>query len=141
MFPQPLVVSVGASRSLRNVLIALHLLAGSALAVAALPPVWQLAGALALCLSAWHCVRRRPPVGLRCSREGLLARATAEGWQELRLAHPLVVLPGFCLITLRPPAGRPAGALLITADSIDAQEFRRLRVWLRWRAENMKRPG
>lgn len=141
MFPLPLVVDVGASRSLRNGLIALHLLAGGALAVSALAAHWQLAGALALCLSAWRRTRQRPPVRLRCSRDGKLARASAEGWQEQQLAHPLVVLPNFCLITLRPTAGGPAGALLILTDSLDAQGFRRLRVWLRWRAESTKRPG
>lgn len=141
MFPLPMVVTVGASRSLRNGLIALHLMVGGAMAVSALPPVWPIAGTLALCLSAWHCIRQRPSVVLRCSREGTLARTTAEGWQEQRLGHPMVVLPGFCLITLRPPAGGPASVLPILTDSLDAQDFRRLRVWFRWQAENMKRPG
>lgn len=141
MFPLPLVVSVGASRSLRHGLIALHLLAGCALAVSALPLAWRLAGMLVLCLSAWRRTRPRPPVELRCDREGKLARATAQGWREQRLGQPLVVLPGLCLITLRPAAGGPAHGLLIPADSLDAQAFRRLRVWLRWRAANLKRPG
>jgi toxin CptA len=139
MFPLPLVVTFGPSPALRRGLIVLHLLAASALAVSALAPAWQLACALALCLSAWRCTRRRPPLRLRCGGDGTLAQATAAGWQQRTLGHPLVVLPLFVLLPLRKPSGGPAHWLLIPADSMDAQEFRRLRLWLRWRAQRPDR--
>jgi toxin CptA len=139
MFPLPLVVTISPSRALRRVVITSYLLAGGAVAVSALAPVWQAAGFLALGLSAWHYARPRPLTRLRCDREGKLAWATQAGWCELQIVPPLVALPGLTLVSMHDPVGGRRNTLLILADSIEAQDFRRLRLWLRWQAEGSSR--
>ncbi len=135
MFPLPLVVAIGPSRILRRAVITLYLLAGGALALSALAPIGQAAGFLALGLSAWHCTRPRPQTRLRCERDRKLMRGTEAGWCEVQIVPPLVVLPGLTLASMHDPVGGRRNTLLILADSIEAQDFRRLRVWLRWQAE------
>lgn len=92
-----------------------------------------------MCLGAWHRFRLRTSVRLRCGREGKLAREAADEWREQQILPPLIVLPKLSLVTLRDLTGGSKSMLLIAGDSTDAQSFRRLRVWLRWRAEDMKR--
>lgn len=110
----------------------LHLLAVSALWLAALPVDLQVPGTAAMLLSLWHHRRPRAPRVLRCHNDGKLETRTGDDWVVLSLEKPLVSLPWLTVIRYRqPPAKRPA-TLVIAPGALPAEDFRRLRVWLRW---------
>ena len=131
MFPLPLRVTLEPSRRLRRGLIGLHLLAGAALWLAALPALVQVAGTGLLVVSlAWH-LRPQPALSLRCGRRGELALRQGETWQTLDQFQAPLVLPALTLLRYR--TGRSTQSRVILADCLPQEDFRRLRVWLMWR--------
>ncbi|HOI52842.1 MAG TPA: hypothetical protein PLN02_10730 [Azonexus sp.] len=76
------------------------------------------------------------PCRLRLERDGSVSLAQAGG-DEFRQAYCLpgaTVHPALCVFRLREAGGGQTHVVLVTGDSTSADEFRRLRVFLRWRA-------
>jgi toxin CptA len=141
MFPLPLVVEVGDSRQRKRYLMGLHSAAAVGVLLAGLPLLAQVASCLALGLSLAYYWRPTPPTRLRCHRDGAFEIWHAAEWRSARLDDASVIWPGF--ICLRHSQARRRGrCLLVLPDSIPAADFRRLRIWLRWRSEReaAKRP-
>ncbi len=132
---------LGPSRLLAGLLGSTHILAAGGLWLAPLPLAWALACSLALSAHLVWLVRLhawRSGAGalidlellddcsvLVCSRTGPRERYRIAA--SSFVSRPLVVL------NLRSGVGRRTRRVLIAADSLDAESFRRLRVWLRWR--------
>jgi toxin CptA len=118
-----------------------HVLAGAALWLAAVPVVYALACSVALSLHlAW--VGRRDAlrtdahalIELDVLEDGLVSACTRAGVRcAYRVGGSSFVSPLLTVLNLRPEGGRWTRHILIAADSVDAESFRRLRVWLRWR--------
>lgn len=101
-------------------------------------PVWLIAG---LVLSVWLLTalawrRLRPPfVALRLLSDGRLEGQLPRTTDFL----PLCCLPGatvhplLTVLRLKPESGGPIRVLVVVGDSTGADDFRRLRVFLRWR--------
>jgi len=54
-------------------------------------------------------------------------------WQQARILPTTYVSPVLSVINVRVPPRTRARHMVIAADSLDAEAFRRLRVWLRWK--------
>lgn len=128
-----LILRVRPSRRYRWAHGVAHLLAAVALGWAALPLTVQCLGLLAL---AGHLLWRRLPGErrLRCGDDGQLAVASGDTWQSVTLCPDSQVLPWLIVLRYRPAQARYARTLPILGDSLPPEDFRRLRVWLRWRA-------
>jgi len=59
-------------------------------------------------------------------------------WHEAVLLGSSFVAPHLTVLNLKPAGGRLAKHLVILPDAIDAEDFRRLRVWLKWRCSKME---
>lgn len=134
MFPLPLVVEVGDSRQRKRYLALLHCAAATGIVLAGLPLPAQAASCLTLGLSLAYYWRPTAPARLRCHRDGTLEIWHEADWRMARLDDASVIWPGF--ISLRHVLTQErGGTLLVLPDSMPAADFRRLRVWLRWRSE------
>lgn len=134
MFPLPLTVTLSPSRHLRWAILALHALALAATWLARLPAPLQpvLSGLLGMSVIG-HWYRRQAPTSLRCGKDGQLSQRMGNEWTPVELAAPPIVMPTLTLLRLRVPGQKRPRPLLILPDSLPAQDFRRLRVWLRWK--------
>ena len=141
MFPLPLVIRVGPSGRLRLLLAALHLLAGLALWLAALPLHVQLAGSVILLLNLAHNLRPSTSVTLRGTEKGLLEMRKNQEWQPLHDLGIGLLLPGIVQLRFRKPDSKRKCSLAILPDSMPADDYRRLRVWLQWLAGKRERRG
>jgi len=118
-----------------------HLLAAAALWLAPLPAGWALACSLALLVHLAFALRRHAwlsgagaLVELEVSDDCSVSACSRTGnWERCQIAGSTFVSPALTVLNLRCRAKRERRAVLIASDSLDADSFRRLRVWLRWR--------
>jgi len=129
------------SRSLTGLLAGVHVVGAGALWLAPLGATWAVAGSLALGghfvwvlrQHAWRSASGSV-VELELREDcSVSARSRAGRWLGYRVSGASFVSPRLTVLNLRPDAGRRGCSVLITPDSLDADGFRRLRVWLRWR--------
>ena len=135
-FPLPLVIEIRDSRLLRLFLMNAHLAGIGALFFAALPPISQWSGAVLLMISLTLHFRPRPRFRLRGDGEGKLKVWQEGEWQPTRIANSSVVWPFCVVLRLTIANQRQFRSLVILPDSLPETDFRRLRVWLRWRLKH-----
>ena len=138
---EQLSLHLGCSRLLVLALSGAHVLAAVGLWLAPMPLAWGaigslgLAGHLVLVLrrDAWRTgARSTVELELRPDRS-VRARSPAGVWSDYRVAGSSFASPFLSVLNLS-PAGRGRGrTVLIARDDLDADSFRRLRVWLGWR--------
>jgi toxin CptA len=136
-----LALRLGSSRRLAQILGSAHFLAAAALWLAPLPVGLSLTGTLALSLHLVWVLRRhawRNAAGALIELEflddcSILAGSRAGMREAYRVAGSSFASPLLTVLNLRPEAGGRTRSVLILPDSVDADGFRRLRVWLRWR--------
>lgn len=129
------------SRHLAKMLGGAHLLAATALWLAPLPVGWALGCSLALLVHLALAVRRHAWLDAAGSLiqlelvDDCAVSACSRGgnWERYRIAGSSFVSPPLAVLNLRSGPGHRTRAVLIASDSLDADSFRRLRVWLRWR--------
>jgi toxin CptA len=138
---EKLSLHLGPSRLLGVLLGSAHVLAAGAVWLAPLPVGCALAasGAFAAHL-AWVLRRHafRSDAGASIELEllddcsvSVYSRAGVS--RAYRIAGSSFVSPLLTVLNLRTGIGHGARTVLIASDSLDADSFRRLRVWLRWR--------
>lgn len=125
--------TIHVSRRLVTLVLGLHGLAALGVVSADIDWPLQLAGLGLIAGSAILTLRQRPPVRLRCLADGslLVAEPTAD-WQPVELLPGSLVSPMCTVLRLR--VDGHARSVVVLADSLDGEDYRRLRVWLRWRA-------
>lgn len=133
MFPAHLVFEAKPSATARAMLLTLHLAGLAALLLALIPPEARLAGGALLGASLYAAWRRPRAPRLRARDDGTLERWRDNAWVPLRLRADSVALPW--IIVLRWREGRRSHSLALPVDALPAETHRRLRVWLRWRAD------
>lgn len=134
MFPLPLIITIHPSRRLRAALVGLHGLACAALGLAQLSLAITGIGLLLLSASLWYCTRPPPACTLRFHKEGTIEMLEGDGWTQVFPDGPPVILPGLLGIRLRTPDRKRPIFFSILSDCLDADQFRRLRVWLNWKS-------
>lgn len=137
--PSSLAFSVGRSRLLAGGLICAHLAAGALALVATAGPAWRLAIALAVCASLAHSLRAQgwsssaAAARVELQRDGGVRVIDRRGREyQARLTRSTMVTPWLVILVLATGRLRPARTLLVPLDSLPSDDFRRLRVWLRW---------
>ncbi|BAN35214.1 hypothetical protein SCD_n01388 [Sulfuricella denitrificans skB26] len=143
---ETLTIEVGPSRRLAGLLAGMHGFAAAVFWLAPLP-LWLAVSLMSVLLgSAWHTLRRD---GFRTLQHSLVAlRLDADcrcefqtrtgAWHEAALLGSSFVAPYLTVLNLKPASGRLVKHLVILPDAVNAEDFRRLRVWLKWRCSKME---
>ncbi len=114
----------------------MHALAAFSVFVLAWPLWLKSALMLPLAWSLWHTLRPNAILGLRLSETGQVDCLLA---QDLRvralIAHNSTVFAGLIVLRLRFEDAPGIKQLVLLPDSMSAEQFRQLRVFLRWRLD------
>lgn len=137
---KPLQATLLPSRRLAALLTAMHLLAVLPLALAPLDTVLRLALSLALVLSLLyygyrHGLRRSGAAvdSLHLAADGTFSVRLRQGdWQPVEVRGSSFVQPWLTVLHLGLAGQRRGLALVLLPDMLPREDFRRLRVWLRW---------
>jgi toxin CptA len=129
----------GRSPLLAGALIGTHVAAGALALAAPIDWRWRLAIAIGVCLSLVHSLREQGWwSGAGIARVELRADGSARlvdrhgRMHEARLTRSTMVTPWLVILVLATGRLRPARTVVVPADSLPSDDFRRLRVWLRW---------
>ncbi len=134
--PVQLDLSISISRHVRHAGQGAHALALYALSFTTLEPCPRGVLAIAILAAWWHFRRTMAgahgDVRIRLYRDGGWAISLrAERLRTARLMRPVFVHPSLTVLRFRLDDGSRHSVLLLP-DCVDADDFRRLRVWLRY---------
>lgn len=137
---KPATLILGASRWLAFLFLSMGAIAS--VSIILLPWAWWLKAILiagiiaAIARKTWcDAWRRHPssPVMIELDHAGKLWLATRNGMRyPAQVQGSTLVTAGLTVLNLKLEYGR--ASCVILPDAVDAEAFRRLRVWLRWRA-------
>ena len=139
MIPALLSISLKPSRTLAAILIVAHAASGILLALLPLPIWLKSVGTIIILIAAWHYVRHYALLNTRTAVRELRMLPDAKldiqcaDWQSARLIGEQFIHPLLTIIRCRIEHRRRPIAIVILPDMIDAESFRALRVWLKWR--------
>jgi toxin CptA len=72
---------------------------------------------------------------LELREDGTLAACTRDGrWREGTVAGSTFVTPWLTVVHVRLDGARHASSVLLLPDNVNREDFRRARVWLRWKS-------
>jgi toxin CptA len=128
------------SRYIAAVLTAAHAVAAATMLPLDLPIAGKLALVVLVVASLAHAIlqhallwSRRALTALELRDKGEVAVQTRDGeWHDARILGTSYVSPTLSAINLRVADARLARHILIVPDNCDPEQFRRLRVYLRW---------
>ncbi len=127
------------SRFLAALLITAHGAAFAALLPLTLPTWAKAALATLVLFSLVHHLRRNawlsaPSAGVALMLEGDRAMLSTRGGKQLtvQIRRDGLVTPFLTVLNVQPQGTRLARSIVILPDSLDAESFRQLRVWLKW---------
>lgn len=137
--PAPIRVELKPSRGFALLLATAHAAALVLLVLIPVPTLICVIGALAILASAYRSISRQ---ALRrgshavnalefSDRETVRIRTGNGVWHAASVLGSSTVGAGLTVLNLRVD-GRTTQHVVITADGIDREDFRRLRIWLRW---------
>lgn len=138
-----LTLEIGASRRLTYLVIAIHLIAGGALWLAELSWLYRVPIFMAIAISLGRYLKAgaRQAWKFRCRPDGNLDVRVADDWEEVRLLPDTLVLPWCGVVRYKRPARPRPETCVILPDSMNGDDFRRLRVWLKYRASALPASG
>lgn len=129
----PLPVFLKPSQRLLVIQSLAHLVAAGAVLATNLP-AWLVALLLLLTGASLARVRRPPPVAsLVLAGDGSIEIVGADGTASKAVVHPHTLVLSFLVVLLYSQQGR-LRSLILLGDSLPGEDFRRLRLWLRWRS-------
>lgn len=136
-------ISISPSVRLAIALCAAHLSAAGLLWLVPLPALAKGALTLAIAISLVYFLARdaalhaaKAIVALELKDGGGIAFRTRNGnWEESELSDSSYVSPGLTIVVLRERGTGRTRRAIILPDSVDARDFRRLRMWMRWKSE------
>jgi toxin CptA len=130
----PIFIELRRSRFLVFLLLLFHSLAAAC--ALALPWLLRLALLGLIGLSAWRSLQPSKIVGLRLSeRGGLDCLLTGSERTTALLLPDSVVFNQLIVLRMRIGEARRIVSIPLLPDSMSAEQFRMLRLWLRWRGE------
>ena len=133
-------IAIKPSALLAVALCTVHAACGAAIWLAPMP-LWLKAGiTMAMAASLVHSLSRKAAlhaaeaiVALEVREDGRISFLNRLGeWRECVLLGSSYVSPHLTILNLKPEGGRRTRHVVLVPDNVDAQEFRRLRTWLRW---------
>jgi len=127
----PLAISVKPSRHLWVIQSAAHLAAAAAVLASSLPS-WLAAMLLLLVGASLARMRRMSPLERLLLRgDGQLEVVGADGAASVARVHPHTLVLPFLVVLVYRQEGR-VRSLTMLGDSLAPEDFRQLRLWLRW---------
>ena len=133
----PLSVSPKPSRRLLLIQSLAHAVAAAAVLAATIPS-WLAAVLLLLIGASLARMRLVAPVAALLLRgDGRLETVGADGTASEAAVHPHTLVLSFLVVVLYRQDGR-LRSLTLLADSLAAEDFRQLRLWLNWRSTAAK---
>jgi toxin CptA len=140
-------VTLKSSLYLTIVLTTAHIASASLLILLALPLWTKVALAASVAMSLAHALRhhalrrnRTSPVALELHEDDRAAVQMRDGeWHEARVLPTTFVTPLLTVINLKLPGRLRARHVVIVPDGVRADDFRALRVTLRWRYRSARR--
>lgn len=142
-------ITIAPSVGLAAVLGIAHIAAAGLLWLVPIPVVGKAVLTLAIAISLVYFMARDAAlhaphsiVALEIRDGGQIAMQTRDGeWCEGELLGSSYVSPHLTIINLRPRGHWGTWRVLLTSDNVDAEDFRRVRLWLRWdRGESHRAP-
>jgi toxin CptA len=123
------------SRLLAGALVSAHGLAGAAAWISLSGWVQYLAwGAILASLAQALLRAAHPALSLELNEDGRASWRNRDGiWHEGRLGRSHFVSAALAVLELETAGLRRRKRVILMADSVSPEDFRRLRVWLRWR--------
>lgn len=139
-------ISVSPSVRLAVVLCLTHLFAAGLLWLVPIPALAKGVATLAIAFSLIYFLARDAAlhaasaiVALELKDRGGIAFRTRDGtWVESELSASSYVSPALTVVVLQPRGRGRTRRAIILPDSVDARDFRRLRMWMRWRDGGME---
>ncbi|NJD34959.1 MAG: hypothetical protein FIA96_09030 [Betaproteobacteria bacterium] len=126
-------VSLKPSQRLRAIQSLAHLVAAGAVLAANLP-AWLAAGFLLLVGASLARMRRPLPfASLVLGGDGTIGIVGADGTASEAVVHPHTLVLSFLVVLLYRSQG-PLRSMTLLGDSLSEEDFRQLRLWLRWRS-------
>jgi hypothetical protein len=133
----PLSVSLRPSRRLLAVQVAAHAVAAGAVLASNLP-AWAAALLLLLVGASLARLRAQPPVASLILRgDGSFETVGVEGTASSAAVHAHTLVLSWLIVLLYRQQGR-LRSLTLLGDSLADEDFRQLRLWLRWRTSAEK---
>ncbi|MBX9812789.1 MAG: hypothetical protein K2Y16_14440 [Burkholderiales bacterium] len=81
-------------------------------------------------------------IAIEIKERGKISLQTRRGeWRECTLSGDSFVSSWLTILVLAEENRRRAKYVMITPDNVDHEDFRRLRVWLRWAGRRAAEPG
>lgn len=138
-------ISVGPSALIAVAVSAVHLAAACMVWLVPVPVLWQAVLTLAIAVSLIYFMARDAALHAASSivalelREGggIACRTRAGEWLECDLLDSSYVSPRVTVVNLRPRGWRRYRRVILVPDNVDSRDFRRLRMWLRWRSSTV----
>lgn len=134
-------ISVAPSVLIAFAISAVHLPAAALLWLLPLPVIVQATLTMACAISLIFFMGRDAAlhapgsiISLELKESGAIACQTRNGdWVECELLGSTFVSPQMTVINLRPRGWRRSRAVILVPDNVHPRDFRRLRIWLRWK--------
>ena len=108
----------------------MHLLAAASTWVLSWPVAVSLTVLISLSFIGYW--RRRRTLALEINVKGELSVQCDSNWREAKVLGSSLVLPYLAVLNLKVPNRSLPFYVLVFPDNVDAESFRRLRVWLKW---------
>lgn len=134
-------IPVSPSIRLAIALCAAHIAAAALLWLVPIPALGKAIFTLAIAISLVYFLARyaalhapRAIVALELKDGGGISFHTRGGkWVDCELLASSYVSPNLTIVNLRPRGRRGTRRVILVPDNVDARDFRRLRMWLRWK--------
>ena len=136
-------ISISPSVRLAIALCVAHLAAAGLLWLLPIPALGKGAFTLAIAVSLVYFLARDAAlhaanaiVALELKSGGGISFHTRDGkWVDCELSGSSYVSPRLTIVNLRPRGKRRTRHVILVSDNVDPRDFRRLRMWMRWKNE------
>jgi hypothetical protein len=122
------------SRRLTWAIVVMHAMAGCAVVLAGLSWAARLPFLVAIGIGLFASTRHSDTLSVRAQADGGLAVRAGDDWVPASVSADSMVLSWAIVLRLRLEGRRRMETRVILPDSLETEEFRRFRVWLKWRA-------
>ena len=142
-------ITIAPSMMLASALGAAHLAAAGLLWLAPLPELGKVIVTFAIAISLIYLLARdallhatHSIVALEIRDGGEISIQTRTGkWIECGLLGSTYVSPRLTIVSIRPQGGWASRHVILVPDNVDPRDFRRLRMWLRWKRDGGGAPA
>jgi toxin CptA len=142
-------IAVGPSVLIAISVSLVHLAAGGVVWLVPIPVLGKAVFTAAIALSLVYFMARDAAlhaqgsiVALELGERGEISCQTRSGaWIECELLGSTYVSPHMTIVNLRPRGWLRYRKVILVPDNVDPRDFRRLRMWLKWRSGTAAEPG